>query len=72
MLFGNRLGDIAAESGRIPKGAFVCWAMQLLSVPRCRCRSTSRGGMLRCTTEAGWSSRVRRACMTMLVLQRQC
>ena len=27
----NRLGDIAAESGRIPKGAFVRWAMQLLS-----------------------------------------
>ena len=30
--FMNRLGDIAAESGRIPKGAFVRWAMQLLSV----------------------------------------
>ena len=28
----ERLGDIAAESGRIPKGAFVRWAMQLLSV----------------------------------------
>ena len=28
----NRRGDIAAESGRIPKGAFVRWAMQLLSV----------------------------------------
>ena len=28
----NRLGDIAAESGRIPKGALVRWAMQLLSV----------------------------------------
>ena len=28
----NRIGDIAAESGRIPKGAFVRWAMQLLSV----------------------------------------
>ena len=28
----NRFGDIAAESGRIPKGAFVRWAMQLLSV----------------------------------------
>ena len=27
----NRLGDIAAESGRIPKGAFVRWVMQLLS-----------------------------------------
>ena len=26
------LGDIAAESGRIPKGACVHWAMQLLSV----------------------------------------
>ena len=30
--FVNRLGDIAAKSGRIPKGAFVRWAMQLLSV----------------------------------------
>ena len=28
----NRPGGIAAESGRIPKGAFVGWAMQLLSV----------------------------------------
>ena len=24
----NRLGDLAAESRRIPKGAFVQWAMQ--------------------------------------------
>ena len=30
--FVNRLGDIAAESGRISKGAFVRWAMLLLSV----------------------------------------
>ena len=30
--FVNRLGNIAAESGRIPKGAFVRLAMQLLSV----------------------------------------
>ena len=30
--FVNRLGDIAAERGRIPKGEFVRWAMQLLSV----------------------------------------
>ena len=30
--FVNRLGDIAAESGRILKGAFVRWEMQLLSV----------------------------------------
>ena len=28
----NRLGDFAAKSVRIPKGAFVRWAMQLLSV----------------------------------------
>ena len=26
------LGDIAAESGRIPKGAFVRWAMPRLSM----------------------------------------
>ena len=30
--FVNRLGDIAAESGRIAKDAFVRWAMQLPSV----------------------------------------
>ena len=30
----NRLEDIAAESGCIPKGAFVRWAMQRLSVQR--------------------------------------
>ena len=30
--FVTNLGDIAAESGRISKGAFVRWAMQLLSV----------------------------------------
>ena len=30
--FVYRLGNIAAESGRIPKGAFVRCAMQLLSV----------------------------------------
>ena len=30
--FATRLGAIAAESGRIPKGAAVRWAMQLLSV----------------------------------------
>ena len=30
--FVNRLGDIAAESGRIPKRAFGRWAMQLLLV----------------------------------------
>ena len=28
----NRLGDIAAESGRHAKGVIVRWAMQLLSV----------------------------------------
>ena len=30
--FVNRLGDIALENGHIPKGAFVRWATQLLSV----------------------------------------
>ena len=30
--FVNRLGDIAAESGRIAKDAFVRWAMQLPAV----------------------------------------
>ena len=28
----NHLGDMAAETRRFPKGAFVRWAMQLLSV----------------------------------------
>ena len=28
----DRLGEIIAERGRVPKGAFVCWAMQLLVV----------------------------------------
>ena len=32
--FVNRLGDIAAESGRIAKGAFVRWAMQLLETSK--------------------------------------
>ena len=32
MKFVNRLWDIVAESERIPKGAFMCWAIQLLSV----------------------------------------
>ena len=30
--FVSELGAVAADSGRIPKGAFVRWAMQLLSV----------------------------------------
>ena len=30
--FMNSLGDITAENGRIPKGEFVRWAMQLLSL----------------------------------------
>ena len=30
--FVNHLADIAAESGRVPKGACACWAMQLLLV----------------------------------------
>ena len=44
----NRLGDIAAESGRIPKGAFVPWAMQLLSVTEQRGNAEmySRSGLI--------------------------
>lgn len=30
--FVNRLGDIAAEIGHTPKGAFGRWAMRLLPV----------------------------------------
>ena len=44
--FVNRLGDIAAECGRIRKGAFVRWAVQLLSV-------TVQRGVLRCTAGVG-------------------
>ena len=32
MLLVSRFGSIAAGGGHIPKGAFVHWAMQLLSV----------------------------------------
>ena len=65
--FVNRLGDTAAENGRIPKGAFV------------RCGSAAAvgdgaegGGMLRCSAGVAWSSRVSTACVMMLVLQCQC
>ena len=47
--FVERLEDIAAESGLIPKGAFVHWAMQLLSV------TMQMGGLLRCTADSGGS-----------------
>ena len=30
--FVNRLGDIAAKSGRIPMAAFVHWTVQMLSM----------------------------------------
>ena len=63
--FVSRLGDITSESGRIPKGAYVHWEMQLLSV-------TAQQGMLRCTAGVGWSSRVSRVCAMTLVLQCQC
>ena len=46
--FVNCLADIAAESGRIPKGAFVRWAMQLLSVTvqRGNAEMYRRGGLV--------------------------
>ena len=43
----NRLGDSAAKCGRIPKGAYEHWAMQLLLV-------SVQKGMLRCIVELGW------------------
>ena len=63
--FVNRLGDIAcaAECGRITKGAFVRWEMQLLSLTV---------HMLRCTAGVGRSCRVSIVCVTMLELQCQC
>ena len=60
--FVNRLGDIAAESGRIPKGAFVRWAMQLLSV------MVQRGNAEMISPLRRYVSRV---CVTMLALQCQ-
>ena len=46
--FVNRLGDIAAESGRISRGTFVRWAMQLLSmtVQRGNAESSRRMGLI--------------------------
>ena len=46
--FVNRLGDIAAESGLIPKVAFVRWAMQLLSgtVQRGNAETFRRSGLI--------------------------
>ena len=48
MWFVNRLGDIAAKSGRILKRAFVRWAMQLLSltVPRGNSEMYRRSGLV--------------------------
>ena len=46
--FVNCLGDITAESGRIPKGAFVRWAMQPLSatVQRGNAEMHRRSGLI--------------------------
>ena len=51
----NCLGDIAGESGRMPKGACVCWAMQLLSVTvqRGNAEMCRRSGLL-ISLEQGW------------------
>ena len=71
--FVNRLGDIAAESGSIPKGAFVRRAMQLLSVTL---------QLLSVTVQRGNAEMYRsglpvvisreQGCVTMLALQCQC
>ena len=47
VLFVNRLGDTAAESERIPKGAFVRWEMQLLlvTVQRGNAEMSHRSGL---------------------------
>ena len=46
--FMNRLGDIAPESARILKGAFVRWALQLLpvTVQRGNAEMYRRSGMM--------------------------
>ena len=58
MRFVNRLSDIAAESGRTPEGAFVCWPGTAGQSSCCRRRCS--GGMLRCSAGVGWSSRDRK------------
>ena len=51
----NRLGDIASGISRIPKGAFVRWAMQLLSVTvqRGNTETYRRSGLI-ISREQGW------------------
>ena len=45
--FVKRLGDIAAESGRIPKGAIVCWAILMhLPVQRGNAEMYRRSGLI--------------------------
>ena len=46
--FVNRLEHIAAESSRIPKGAFVRWAMQqlLVTVQRGKAEMYRRSGLI--------------------------
>ena len=46
--FVNRLGHIAAESSRIPKGAFVRWAVQqlLVTVQRGKAEMYRRSGLI--------------------------
>ena len=44
--FVNRFRDIAAESGRIPQGAFVRWAIEMLSVTVRRVKMCRRGGLV--------------------------
>ena len=57
--FVNRLGDIAAESGRIPKGELLRCALQLLSVTAQRQNAEMYH----------WSGLI---IVTMLALQCQC
>ena len=53
--FVNRLGVIASGIGRIPKGAFMRWAMQLLSVTvqRGNTEMYRRSGLI-ISREQGW------------------
>lgn len=51
VLFVNGQGDIAADSGRTPQGAYVRWAMQPVSVSVLVSVSVSvLVSVLRCTT----------------------
>lgn len=55
------MGTSLLTVGALPRVLEYDGAPQLLSAP------VQRGGVLRCSTGAGWSSRTSKACMAMLL-----